>query len=161
MAEEKKQLFRQKSIESIQSPESLNEYLKVTSPGVWILLAAVVVLLIGVVVWGFLGRIEAKTTVAVVSDDEGVYCLVPGAAMESVIEKKSITIDGNVYELAPGVLEPVVVSSQDTNIYVLLAGNLSDGMIVYQVAVKAELPADIYQGTIVTESITPASFLLN
>ena len=39
--EEKKQgIFREKSLEAVENPEQLNDYLKVTSPGVWIVLGA-------------------------------------------------------------------------------------------------------------------------
>ncbi len=31
-------LFREKSIESIESPEALNDYLRVTSPSIWLIL---------------------------------------------------------------------------------------------------------------------------
>ena len=36
MAENKNKLFREKNLEQIESPESLNDYLQVTSPGIWI-----------------------------------------------------------------------------------------------------------------------------
>lgn len=47
-----KQIYRQKSLEYISSPEQLNDYLKVTKPGVWAVLAAVVMLLVGLLIWG-------------------------------------------------------------------------------------------------------------
>ncbi len=37
--------FRKKSLDRISSPEQLTDYLRVTNPGIWIFLAAVVVLL--------------------------------------------------------------------------------------------------------------------
>ena len=49
---EKKSVFREKSLDRIQSPEQLNDYLRVTNPTVWVLLAAVIVLLAGMLVWG-------------------------------------------------------------------------------------------------------------
>ena len=49
---EKSKVFRQTSMDRIQSPEQLNDYLRVTDPSVWVLLAAVIVLLAGVLVWG-------------------------------------------------------------------------------------------------------------
>ena len=49
---EKASLFRKASMERIQSPEQLNDYLRVTNPTVWVLLAAVIVLLAGMLVWG-------------------------------------------------------------------------------------------------------------
>ena len=34
-AGEKSKLFREKNLERLESPEQLNDYLRVTSPGVW------------------------------------------------------------------------------------------------------------------------------
>ena len=58
--EEKKEfkLFREKSVEAIESPESMNDYLQVTSPGVWIVLAAIIAILIGAILWSIFGRIN-------------------------------------------------------------------------------------------------------
>lgn len=47
-----KQLFREKSLKYISSPEQINDYLKVTKPGVWAVLVAIIVLLVGLVIWG-------------------------------------------------------------------------------------------------------------
>ena len=44
-------LFRKKSIERISSPEQLHDYMRVTSPRLWMLLAAVVLLLAGFIVY--------------------------------------------------------------------------------------------------------------
>ncbi len=59
--EQKKQgggIFREKSIKRVSSPEQLNDYIRVTSPSVWIVLIALVVLLLGMLAWSVLGRIE-------------------------------------------------------------------------------------------------------
>lgn len=59
--EQKKQgggIFREKSIRRVSSPEQLNDYIRVTSPSVWIVLIALVVLLLGMLAWSVLGRIE-------------------------------------------------------------------------------------------------------
>ncbi len=59
--EQKKQgggIFREKSIKRVSSPEQLNDYIRVTSPSVWIVLLALVVLLLGMLAWSVLGRIE-------------------------------------------------------------------------------------------------------
>ena len=50
-------IFRKKSIDRMSSPEQLNDYIKVTNPGVWMALAAIVILLIGVCVWGVFGKL--------------------------------------------------------------------------------------------------------
>ncbi len=47
-----KQLYREKSLKYIQSPDQLNDYLQVAKPSVWIILASVVILLVGLLIWG-------------------------------------------------------------------------------------------------------------
>ena len=53
-----KQLFRQKSMERITSPEQMDDYIRVSNPSVWMILAAVIVLLVGVCVWGIFGQLD-------------------------------------------------------------------------------------------------------
>ena len=50
-------IFRQKNIDKVSSPEKLDDYIRVTTPSVWITLAAIVVLLAGVIVWGIFGEL--------------------------------------------------------------------------------------------------------
>ncbi len=54
-------VFRQKSVDRVSSPEQLNDYIRVSSPGVWIILAAVIILLIGVFIWSAFGTVEMNT----------------------------------------------------------------------------------------------------
>ena len=51
-------IFRQKSLDKVSSPEKLDDYIRVTTPSVWIVLIAIVLLLAGAVVWGIFGEIE-------------------------------------------------------------------------------------------------------
>ena len=50
-------IFRQKSIDKVSSPEKLDDYIRVTTPSVWITLAAIVILLAGIVIWGTFGEL--------------------------------------------------------------------------------------------------------
>ena len=58
--ESKDSIFRKKSMDRVTGPESLNDYIRVTSPSVWIALLALLVLLSGLLVWSIFGRIEVK-----------------------------------------------------------------------------------------------------
>jgi len=51
-------LFRKSSLERISSPERLNEYIKITNPGIWSILLACLALLIAVCFWGGYGNIS-------------------------------------------------------------------------------------------------------
>ena len=57
-------IFREKSMERISSPDQMDEYIRVTTPSVWIALLALVILLIGILAWSVLGTME-------VHDQEG------------------------------------------------------------------------------------------
>jgi hypothetical protein len=37
--------------ETLHSPEKLNDYIKVSNPGVWLVLGSIAALLVGVLVW--------------------------------------------------------------------------------------------------------------
>ena len=53
----------------ISSPEQLNDYLKVTSPKIWLLLVAVVLLLAGFLLWSGFTTIESYATGTAIADD--------------------------------------------------------------------------------------------
>ena len=52
-------LFRKKSMDTIRSPEALNDYLRVTSPTVWLILAGIVLLLVGLLIWSSIASIDS------------------------------------------------------------------------------------------------------
>ncbi len=161
MSEENRtSIFRKKSEEYIDSPEKLDNYLHVTNPGVWAVLAATLILLIGVGIWSVFGKLETKMNVAVVAESGKCTVYVTDEAVESVVESRTVTLDGEDYSLNPSSLEPIAVTDS-TNIYVRQAGNLSVGDIVYEIPMDGELEDGVYSGTVVTETISPISLLLN
>ena len=57
----KNSIFREKSLTQVSSPEQLNDYIRVSTPAVWLVLTAIVLLLVGVALWGCVGRLEVHT----------------------------------------------------------------------------------------------------
>lgn len=160
-AANKSSLFREKNLERLESPEKLNDYLRVTSPGVWMVLGAVIVLLIGVCIWGVFGRIQATTQAVVITESGESSCMVPASALEGVLQYRTIEIDEQERELVPDVLEPQVIS-ESTNVYIMLAGGLRVGDIVYPISLAEPLEADGFvTGKLVTEILSPLSLLFN
>ena len=60
MADNQKEsnIFREKTLDRVNGPESLNDYIRVTTPSVWIVLISLVVLLVGILAWSIFGRVE-------------------------------------------------------------------------------------------------------
>jgi len=57
----KNSIFREKSLTQVSSPEQLNDYIRVSTPAVWLVLTAIILLLVGVTLWGYVGRLEVHT----------------------------------------------------------------------------------------------------
>ena len=135
----KEEIFRKKSLEKMQSPEVLNDYLRVSNPGVWLFLASVIILLAGACIWGFFGRIE-RTTPVTVYVEAGTASFTAEAAPE-IRPGMSVRFDETVGEVA---------------------GITQDGAACVCEVRAEQLPGDgIYAGTLVTERIRPMSFILN
>ena len=52
-------LFRKKSMDRVSSPEQLNDYIRVTTPSVWLVMLGVILLLAGMIVWSIFGTVNA------------------------------------------------------------------------------------------------------
>lgn len=131
------EIFRKKSLDKLKSPENLNDYIRVTNPAVWLLLAAVIVLLIGVVIWGIFGHIETVVQGDIHIKDGEAFCYIANKDISSVKEGDPIRADdvyGQIAELMP-----------------------QNGYAV----VEIELPDGHYDAEIIVESINPLSFVLN
>lgn len=131
-------LFRQKTMDRISSPEDLTDYLKVTNPGTWIILAAVIILLAGLFVWSCVGTLETTATAAVVVEDHTAFVV--------------LTDSGNIDE---GMI--LRVSSEQVRI----AGIQTDEYGRNIGKAEIMLPDGTYEGTLVTDQIHPISFLIN
>ena len=53
-------LFRKKSVERINSPEELSDYIRVATPSVWLVLMATTILLAGMLAWSVLGTVTVE-----------------------------------------------------------------------------------------------------
>ena len=70
-------LFRKKSIDRISSPEQLEDYMRVTSPAIWMVLAAVIALLGGLLVCSSVGRVETTMPVQATASGGTVTVEIP------------------------------------------------------------------------------------
>ena len=160
MSEEKKvSLFREKNVESLESPEALNDYLQVTSVRVWLILATVIVLLVGAILWGIFGRIRSTAEVAVEVKEDSVLCYMPYDDAEKIMAQGWVTIDGKEYAIQKD--EPtewVILEKEDKAL--LTASGLQAGDLVVTVPLNCDLEPGVYSGEAITEDLQPISLLL-
>lgn len=137
MSENKQTVFRQKTLERISSPEQLTDYLRVTNPGIWAVLAAVILLLAGLFAWSTVGTLETTADATVVVSDSSARVIITGAG--TLEEGMPVRIAGQEYRIV----------STDTDEYGRMTG---EAMV--------DLPDGTYQGEVVVDSTSPIDFLL-
>lgn len=155
-----KQLFRKASIDRVSSPEQLNDYVRVSNPGVWMILAAIIALLIGVCVWGIFGKLETKIYTAGICENGVFTCYVKEEKIDLI--KSGITVNVNGVSLSVSDISAMpTVMTGETDTYLMYLGGFSEGEWLYEVTADTELPNGAYKAEIVTESVSPMSFILN
>lgn len=141
-----KQVFRQKSVERIASPEQLQDYMRVTTPGTWMVLVAVIVLLAGLIVSSALVNVESKITEQAEVAEDGLMLdiMLPMA-------QKSLVTPGMVVRVADREAKIDMVFQAENEVEVL-ASLPTDG---------EKLSPGTYDVEIITETVRPISFLFN
>lgn len=154
-------IFREKSLEKISSPEQMNDYIRVSSPSVWMVLAAVIVLLAGVCVWGVFGHLDTAVQTGGVCTNGRLTVFVGEEEHDKIRENAVISVDGVEYAVAESTNAPVRVDDQIDPYIVHLAG-FTEGDWVYRLCADAPGLADgVYTVSVVTERVRPLDFVLN
>jgi len=100
---DKKQLFRKKSYEHINSPEKLDQFLDIPGPNTWVLIVALFIAVGAAILWGIFGSIPETVTATGIRTPKGITCFVssqeayliePG--MEVVVSDAKNSIVGTV-----------------------------------------------------------------
>ena len=154
------QLFRKKSVDRVSSPEQLNEYIKVSNPGIWMILAAIVILLVGAIVWGVLGTLDTTLPTVAVAENGELTVYVKEADIDSIEEGMTVRIgdkEGTITEIST---TPTPVDGTFSD-YALHVGNLVNGEWVFAIRVSGEFADGVHNADIVVESVSPMSFILN
>ncbi len=131
------EIFRKKSLDKIKSPESLDDYVRVTNPTVWLLLAAVIILLVGAVIWGTFGHIVTSVDGDMHVKNGEAFCYVAAEDISEVEVGMSVESGDAV-----GTVTEIDAAKSCVNVDI----DLDDGH---------------YDAKIVVESIRPASFVVN
>lgn len=139
MAEDNQTLFRKKAMARISSPEDLTSYLRVTSPGMWIVLAAVIALLVGVFAWSAVGTLETSVDATAIVQNH--------TAQIVAADQRADTIQAGM---------PLRIASQE---FVIASVDYDEYGRATAYA-EVSLPDGSYDATVVVEQTRPIEFLL-
>jgi hypothetical protein len=155
-----KQLFKKSNIDKVSSPEQLHDYVRVANPGLWMVISAIIILLAGVVVWGFIGKIDTTMTTAIVTDGGNAVIYIGESDVEKLAIGMTVRSEGREYTITDIAKEPIKVDGSLTD-YAIYASGLTVGEWVYAVSIDGEHADGVQKADIVIESISPISFILN
>ena len=152
------QLFREKSMEQLNTPEQLTGYLRVTGPGVWLVLAGIIILLGGLLAWGVFGSIISTVTAPAVVREGDVRCYVLEEDMERAGQKINIRIGDIDLEADEAGAERIVLNASDDP-ELFQSGYLSPGKKTVILTVATTLKDGLYDARVTTERLKPISLL--
>ena len=155
-----RQLFKKSNIDRISSPEQLQDYVRVANPGLWMLISTIVILLVGVVVWGFIGKLDTTMPTAIVTDAGKAVIYISESNVEKLDIGMVVRSGDKEYKITGIAKEPIRVDDSLSD-YAIHASDLAMGEWVYAVSIDGEHVDGVQKADIVIESISPISFVLN
>ncbi len=156
-----KNLFRKSSIDRVNSPEQLNEYIRVANPSIWIILIAVIVTLAGVIIWGVFGKMETKVQTCVSVNGNTAVCYVSAEDAARLKEGMPVTAE-NVAGTVKSIPTAPILIGDDISDYILYLTGFSKGSFCYAVEVELSGVADgVYRAVITVDSVSPISFVIH
>ena len=126
----------------MKSPDDLDNYLQVASPGVWLLLVSIIVLLLGALCWSIFGTVDSTVPAKVNISGESAVCIIS---------------DSNGADIKTGM--PVIFSGTE--------GTISDITITDDGSFRCTVTSfdaredGVYEAKVVTERVKPVSFIVN
>ena len=155
-------LFRKKNMDRVSSPEQLNDRIRVTGFGVWLLLSGILLVLAGIVVWGIFGRLDTTLSVSAITQQGQTVCYVKEQSISQIQVGMAVDAESGSTTVASIAVVPVQVDDQFPE-YLCHVGALSRGEWVYEVTLQDALGEEgsIFAAQIVTESIAPLTFVVN
>lgn len=166
-------LFKKSSMERFSSPEKLNDFIQVANPASWMVLGAALVLLAGVLVWGFFGELTESVSFTGIVRDGSLRCYVDSVTSSSLEAGMEVSIVpmtggesgiivGRVEEIADYPLSYAEASVGIEHDYLLSALNISTWNIVAEISAQEPLYEDVvYSVSAVTDVQRPVDLLLN
>ena len=140
---DKKQLFRKKSYEHINSPEKLDQFLDIPGPNTWALIVALFITIGAAILWGIFGSVPETVSAIGIRTPRGITCFVssqeahrvePG--MKVIVSDEKNSIIGTV-DLV-GMSVAYYNAGEAVNAPWLLENNLKDTEWVSSVIVKVQ-----------------------
>ena len=162
MEQKQQTIFRKVSLDRVNSPDQLDDYICVANPSVWVVLAAIVLLLASMIVWGIFGTLET-TIRETFSVDHGIAtCCMADVEDVSVgcgVRFPDGTI-GTVTEISATPYSSAEIAAMIPDDYTLYMMGVEDWNYLVTVRVDGQRNG-LSEATIITGKVHPITFVFN
>lgn len=154
MADIESNIFNKKATEKLRSPDDLDKFVRVTNPSVWVILAAFVALLVGLLAWGVFGSVTTSVTATGVVVNDEAMCFISMDQAAKVDEGDDANVGGE--RMTVSKVAAVPLSRNEAGKFLpgdYLASSLVKDDWSYQVVFEGDT-SELTEGVPLTVSIT-------
>ena len=156
MAVDESWIFTKKAKEKLHSPDDLDRYVRVARPSVWVLFAACVLLIGGLVIWGLFGTVNVNVNGEGVRIDDEVFSLLSSDDKSHIAVGNTANV-GDV-QLAVSSISDIPLSRDEAKELLssdyLMSELVGDNNWVYKVDFEGDGTSDLATGVPLEMSIT-------
>lgn len=165
MADATSSIFNKRASDKLRNPDDLDKYVRVTNPSTWVVLAACLALLAGLISWGIFGAVTTSVQATGVCVENQAMCFLSAEDVAEVNVGDVANVGGETMKVA---MVAAVPSSRSEAGEVLrsdyLVNTLISGDWAYQVVFEGDT-SELTQGiplsiSITVEHIAPISLIL-
>lgn len=139
------------------NPESLDDYIRVTSPPVWAALIGMALLIVGIFVWAALGQMQTTVKAGAVAEDGTLTCYVPINYVSYLNDSSTISVSGQTLRYNGAPVRTVPTAGTEAE---LLTEHGIDPAGVAAVELPTSVEDGLYRATVVVETISPLKLIL-
>lgn len=163
-SEKSQSRFRRESIEALDSPSQLNDYIRVVKPGTFAALIGILLLFVAVIIWGTTGTVRTLYPISGIQQGTHLTCFVQPRMGEEI--KPGMTVvfaDGS-----SGLVRPIdynlytkeEVSNALGNSFYLSSMDLHDWNLRIDIDTEKQTDnASAVEGNIILKEMKPIEFL--
>ena len=157
--EKQENIYRQKSLDRISSPEQLDSYLKVTTPSVWLVLIGIILILVGIIGWASVCKLNTYVNTGCFVQEGSAHCFVLQDDKDKIKKGMSIFIADEENKVENINLNGMLIPNNYDYLQHLVG--VDENEFVFEVSTTSKLVDGFYECRIVVDSISPIKFIFN
>ncbi len=152
------EVFRKSALERRATPDKLDDYINVSNPGIWLVLAAIIAFLVGLLAWGVFGNVDDVQPGVVHVENGTAVCYIDQSNANALNVGDAVSVagvDGSVVSITPAAVNTSELSAKERE---RLGSSVTWAV---ESTLSIELPDGTYDADVTVASINPIELLFS